>query len=260
MYKFIVKDIPFTNNTEIDVDVLIAVDCADKKRLGNIEYLFKNTKEIIKIDHHLVNDNYGTLNIVDPEISSTCELIAKILFSMDAEIDINIATVNLMGILSDTGRYLYKKVNSSTFDISSKLIELGAAKDLLMNKLFQSFSLNSLKATNEIINNAEFYFDDFLVITSVDNDLLNKYKLNYSDVENAINYYRDAEEVEISCMIKETEHNFFKISFRSKNIDVNEIAESFGGGGHKNASGCTIKGNLATVKNKITERLKNIEF
>ncbi|QQK07629.1 DHH family phosphoesterase [Miniphocaeibacter halophilus] len=259
--KFITNDIPFTSNDKLIVDVLIAVDCGDKKRLGNIEYIYDNSKEIIKIDHHISGENYGTLNIIDPQISSTCELISKLFLDLNIEITPEISTSLLLGILTDTGRFLYERATEDTFQMAAKLIENGAEKDLLMKKLFQSNKLNALNAINKINNNAKFYYDNHLVITSVTNDFLNDYNLEVSDVETAINYYRDAEEVEVSCMLKEKENNKFKISFRSKNyVDVNLIANYFNGGGHKFASGCIINGDLKEVEEKIVERFKTINW
>ncbi|WP_099203189.1 DHH family phosphoesterase [Miniphocaeibacter massiliensis] len=259
--QFVVEDILFTNDTNIEVDVLIALDCGDKKRLGEIDNIFDNAKEIIKIDHHLSEEYYGTLNIVDSNISSTCELISNILFDIDANINDKIATLLLMGILTDTGRFLYERADYNTFITTSKLLKLGAKKDFLMKKLFQSSDLNALKLVNKINNEAEFYYNNKLVISSVTTDVLNKYNLETSDVDEAINYYRDSSEVEVSCMIKQKEDNLFKISFRSKSyIDVNKIAETFGGGGHKFAAGCAVEGSLKFVKNKIIERFKDIEW
>ncbi|HHX71017.1 MAG: bifunctional oligoribonuclease/PAP phosphatase NrnA [Miniphocaeibacter sp.] len=259
--SFITENIPFTTNDKLTVDVVIAVDCGDKKRLGNIDYTFSNSKEIIKIDHHISGENYGTLNIVDSEISSTCELISEMFFNLNIKITPEISTALLLGILTDTGRFLYERANENTFQITAKLIKNGAEKNLLMKKIFQSNKLNALNAMNIINNNAKFYYDNHLVITFVTKDFLAKYNLEISDVETAINYFRDADEVEVSCMLKEKENNNFKVSFRSKNyVDVNLIANYFNGGGHKFASGCVIKGNLKQVEDKIIERFKTINW
>ncbi len=260
--KFITEGIPFTNNNKLDVDVLISVDCGDKKRLGDIGYIFNNSKEVIKIDHHLSDENYGTINIVDSNISSTCEIISNILnYDSKNIISRDIATPLLLGILTDTGRFLYERADYNTFKTASNLIKLGADKDYLMKKLFQSDKLAALKAINEINNNAEFYYKNSLVVTYVTNEFLENRNLEISDVENVINYYRDAEDVEVSCMIKEKDENVFKVSFRSKNyVDVNEIASTFNGGGHKFASGCVIEGNLSRVKDIIIERFKSIQW
>lgn len=260
--KFITSGIPFTNNNKLDVDVLIAVDCGDRKRLGDIDYIFNQSKEVIKIDHHLSDENYGTINIVDSNISSTCELISNILmYDSKNLLSKEIATPLLLGILTDTGRFLYERADCNTFKTSSKLMELGADKNYLMKKLFQSDKLAALKAITEINNDAEFYYDNSLVITSVTKKFLKDRNLEMADVENVINYYRDAEDVEVSCMIKEKDTNIFKISFRSKNyVDVNEIASTFNGGGHKFASGCVIEGNLNKVKDIIIERFKNTQW
>ena len=114
---------------------------------------------------------------------------------------------------------------------------------------------------NKINNEAKFYYNNALVISTVTTNMINSFEVEMSDVDYAINYYRDAKDVEVSCMIKEKEANLYKISFRSKNyIDVNKVAKSFNGGGHKFAAGCVIEGSAAEVEQRIIERFKDIEW
>lgn len=258
---FLTKKIPFTNDVNIEVDVLIAVDCGDKKRLGNIDNIFNNAKEVVSIDHHIVKEYYGTLNLVDPYISSTCELITNFLIYSNASITKEIATPLLTGILTDTGRFLYERSTSETLKTSAKLMDFGADKNYIVKQLFQYYNLNSLKAINEINEKAKFFYNNKLVVTVANKSLLKKYNVSIPDIDQAINYYRDCKEVEVSCLIKEIDKNNYKISFRSKNyINVSEIAATFGGGGHKFAAGCTLSGDLENILNKIIERFKKIDW
>ncbi|WP_300410556.1 bifunctional oligoribonuclease/PAP phosphatase NrnA [Lagierella sp.] len=259
-FNFITNNINFYSDIIFEVDVVIALDCADKKRLGEVDSLLNSAKDIIKIDHHNTIENYGTLNIVDKDISSTCELLTKIFINLNIEFTPQISTALLTGILTDTGRFLYDSADEETLNISSFLINNGADKKLLMDKLFQSESLNSKKAQLEILKNAHFYYDSNLVILRQTKSILDSYSVSDSDVENAINYYRESKEVKAVVMIKEITETSYKVSFRSKSgVDVCQIATEFGGGGHIQASGCKIEGPIDVVESKIVERFDIFE-
>ncbi len=260
-FNFMVEYIRFYHEIKFEVDVVIALDCADKKRLGPIDTLFDSAKHIVKIDHHNTDEDYGTLNIVDKDISSTCELLTSILIKLNAKFTKEISSALLMGILTDTGRYLYDNVTSDTFEISAFLLKKGANKGLLMDKLFQSETLNSKKAQLEILKDAHFYYNSKLVILRQTKDLLDLYGVTDNDVENVINYFRESKDVYAVGLIKEITEDSYKISLRSKDgIDVCKIASAFGGGGHTQASGCQIDGPIDIVESRLVERFDNIEW
>lgn len=253
-FKFITDPINFYDNSNIEVDVLIALDCADRKRLGDIDNLFKTSKKIIKIDHHNSGDDYADLSIVDIKISSTCELLTEILMEFNAKFTPAISTALFMGILTDTGRFLFDSANSRTFEIASFLCSNGAEKELLMDKIFQSESLSAKRAQLEILKNASFYYGTKLVILEQSLSLLNKYGVTDTEVENVINYFRESSEVKAVALIKEISKDNYKVSLRSKgNLNVCEIAQIYGGGGHINASGLKIEASYKEVKSKIIE-------
>ncbi|NMB09806.1 MAG: bifunctional oligoribonuclease/PAP phosphatase NrnA [Tissierellia bacterium] len=260
--NFLPKIEELSNNENLNIDTLITVDCANTKLLGELgRKVFDNSKNIINIDHHKTNENYGDLNIVDSKISSTCELVTNMFIDLNISFDSEISTALFTGICTDTGRFLYNSTTQDTFKIASLLIENGADKNFIMERLFQSHDLLARKLSTQILSKSEFLYNNKVVISSITNDILDKYNLKITDLNDVINYYRDTNEVEISCFIKEKPEGGFKVSFRSKNhIDVSQIAESFGGGGHFSAAACQIDGDLNEVKEKLIKRLDNIEW
>lgn len=253
-FKFITDNIKFYKDCNFNVDVLIALDCADRKRLGNIDNLINSCKKIVKIDHHSSGDDYGHLNIVDSKISSTCELLTEIFLELNCDFTKSISTALFMGILTDTGRFLFDSVTSRTFELASFLCSHGAKKEILMNMMFQSESLSAKKAQLDILKDATFYYDSKLVILRQDLELLDKYNVSETDIENVINYFRESSEVCAVALIKEVSKDNYKISLRSKgNINVCEIAKKYGGGGHINASGFKIEAPFKIVESKIVE-------
>lgn len=253
-FRFITDSIVFYDHCNFEVDVLITLDCADRRRLGDIDNLFETSKKVIKIDHHSSGDEYADLSIVESKISSTCELLTEIFLELDANFTPDISTALFMGILTDTGRFLFDSANSRTFEIASFLCSKGAEKELLMDKIFQSESLNAKRAQLEILKNASFYYDSKLVILEQSLALLDKYGVTDTDVENVINYFRESLEVCAVALIKEISKDNYKVSLRSKgNINVCEIAKKYGGGGHINASGLKIEAPFKVVEQKIIE-------
>lgn len=260
-FKFITDHISFYNEIEFETDVVIALDCANKSRLGRVDNLLNSSKYIIKIDHHDSGDDYATLNIVDSSISSTCEILTEILIQLEAIFTKKISTALLMGILTDTGRFLYDSVSNRTFELASFLIKNKAEKNLLMDKMFQSESLNSKRAQLEILKNANFYYNNNLVVLRHNKNLLESFNVSDADVENVINFYRESKEVSAVALIKEIDKEQYKISLRSKGeVNVCEICSKFGGGGHINAAGCRQSGPIELVINKIIEGFDEVEW
>lgn len=252
----------FTDVIPENIDLYITLDCANKDRLGSAQKLLDDSTIVsINIDHHRSNEKYGDYNYVKEDYSSTSEVVYEILelggFSFPQE------TVDalLTGISTDTGRFLYQATSSKTLISAGKLVEKGANIRKIMFHLYENESLNAALLQNEIFSNAKFLFNEKVAISSISQSQLDRYDSTMSEVDEVINRFKNIQGVELSILIKEKSKNISKVSFRSKTfVDVNDIADTFGGGGHKHASGCTINENLMIAEEKIIERLNQIEW
>lgn len=235
---------------------IIALDCANVARLALPKELLPNARAVINIDHHRGNENFGSLNLIDSAISSTCELVADLLTERDESfIDADIATCLLAGILTDTNRFLYESVTSVTLKKAADLIEKGAEKDMLMDRLYRSGSYSFMRFLATCLSRIEVCNEiSFLMIPT---ELFIEYALSPADVDELIPYVINLAGIEIGIVAKEITKNRFKLSLRSKGeFDVNRLAAQFGGGGHRNASGCYIEGEWEDCKKRL---LKVIE-
>lgn len=244
-----------SENTDINIDMIICLDCANYERLGNIDELFNKAKYRINIDHHQSNEFYGDVNIVKKGYSSTCELVFDLINEINLPIDKEISMSLLTGISTDTGRFLYSATTADTLAKASRLVENGADMMKINKLIYQSKKFEAQLLENEILSKTEIY-NDYVAFSFVMTDQLNKYNVEISDIDSVINTFRDTDKIKISVLIKQQTENEYKVSFRSKgNIDVGLIAKNLGGGGHKNAAATRITGDFETVSNKIKEEI-----
>lgn len=236
--------------------VLIVLDTADSDRICISNEILQNAKYIVNIDHHVSNTKYGKINHIESEISSTCELVCKILRSIDEKkITSKIATALYTGISTDTGNFLFDSVDAYTFECASFLTKQGAERDTVANRIYQSTTYNYLQLTKESLETLEIYENIGLMLLSV--EMLERNNVDYKDTDPLVQNVINIEGVSVGILIKERGENLYKISFRSKDsTNVCEIAQKFGGGGHKRAAGCTIYADLETVKKKVLEATK----
>ena len=252
------REVLRSEEVQIEDYNLIALDCGDRFRMCLCEELIKNANQLICIDHHASNDHYGDLNYIDIDASSTCELVYNLIRRYEElentdVIDADIATVLYTGLLTDTGNFVYSSTKPSSFDMAKYLLQKGARKDTIIQKVFQSNTYTFYKLLGEALNTLDIQQEKVASIM-VTKEMLKRNTINFNDVDAITSYTRDIDGVEVGILIKEKTEGEVKISFRSKNyVDVSKIAQSFGGGGHVRAAGCTIYDNVENAKKKVVE-------
>ena len=238
-------------------DLLIILDASDIKRIGPAEPIAEKSKKTAVIDHHLGGEITSNLNIIYPNAPATCQLVYEIADRLDLSIDKTSASLLYTGIVTDTGRFMYYDTNQETLEIAGKLLELGACKDYIYTNLYQSKPIKVLQYETYLISTAEFMGDK--VFTIAGSDKVDEYKVQIGDSEHVVNQLRDLEGIEVSMLLKEYSDGEYKVSLRSKNIDISKTARENGGGGHANASGFSIKADsLESAAEKARKVLKNI--
>ncbi|MDY6065083.1 MAG: bifunctional oligoribonuclease/PAP phosphatase NrnA [Finegoldia sp.] len=253
--KFLSFGDNFTDQSKLDVDILICLDCANYDRLGDVDYVFSRAKKTVNIDHHMTNENYADINMVKEGYSSTCELVYDIFESLEIKIDEDMATSILTGISTDTGRFLYGATTAETLRKASDLVKFGAKIQEINLNVYQSKKFDAQLLQNEILSDTRI-IDDHVALSRVSLSQLEKYKVDVSDIDNVINIFRDTDKIDISILIKEKATNDYKVSFRSKGeINVSEIAEKLGGGGHFNAAATRIEDTYDNVVKRILDLL-----
>lgn len=258
--EFLLKDVNILKSNEFNIDKfnIISLDCGDRKRICLSDEIKDKAQKIICIDHHASNDKYGDFNYIDTSASSTCELVYNILVAYNKKynidlIDENIATFLYTGLVTDTGNFMYLNTHPTSFDMAKNLLLKGAKKENIIQNIFQSNSANYYKLLGEALNTLDI-IDNKVACISINKEMLKRNIISFNDVDGITSYTRDIEGVEVGILLKEKKDNEIKVSLRSKSyVDVSKIAQSFGGGGHIKAAGCTIYDTIENTKKKIID-------
>jgi len=241
-------------------DLFISCDCGSKDRMGRFEELFDKVDETIVIDHHISNTSYGKTNYVDTKSSSASELVYDVI-SVIGNMDIDIASALYAGIIFDTGGLRFKSCSSDTFVKVSKLVALGIPFDEIYSDIMLTRSYNSTLLFAYVVGKMKFMEGIPVVYSSVTKAEMEALGSSRSDLEGISGYMLNIEGAEVSILLSEFGDNESKASFRSKKMDVNALAANWGGGGHINAAGATIKlppdKALPEVLSLISERYNN---
>lgn len=243
------------NNPSLsDYSLAIAVDSSDIQRLGKYGMFFKNKNiSTLAIDHHLSHTVFTDVAYVDALAAATAEIMYSIIYTLDNTIiDDRIAQLLYMAIVTDSGCFSYNSVRENTHLVASKLIKYDINASVKVYNIFKKISFNVFKMHIEALNNAIFYENNKVAITTVTQDMLKSYSLGEGATEGLTNKVLDIDSVLISIVILEVANNSYKVSIRSKSpAKAVAVGEFFGGGGHILAAGCRINGNVYDVRDKL---------
>jgi phosphoesterase RecJ-like protein len=255
LYSFLPNIDKISFPFDVEADLALIFDCAEKGRLGAAEKFLQSCPVTANIDHHISNTLYAKLNYVDTNAAATAEIAYQIVKLLGLDFDKEMATSFYTAILTDTGGFTYESTTSMTHHIAGDLINNGADFTLVAEKVFNSLKFNKAKLLGRALNSLTLYKDGLVSYMEILKRDFEETGTDLSHLENIITYGRNIEGVEVAVLLVEKDGEV-KISLRSKNrVDVNKIASFFGGGGHVRASGCTIKGSIEEARGKILGKI-----
>jgi phosphoesterase RecJ-like protein len=239
---------------------IIFLDCARLERIGeSLLPLLPDKASFINIDHHQDNDLFAGDNYVDPQASSTAEIIFRLLNSMKIDIDADIANCLYAGIIMDTSSFMNSNTSSTTMRIAAELLDLGADLNQARNRLLESKPLAEVLLLGLGLQNLEFHQEGQIAFMILPYQGIKTIDALDVHPEGLINYLRSIEGVEVAILLREVSPGLIKISFRSKDkMDVAALASRLNGGGHKRAAGAKKTGNLDEVKRLLLERIEDV--
>ncbi len=258
--------IDIQNNTQVwsdeKIDLILVLDCGDLKYAGVDEHVnnLTHSPTIINIDHHATNKKFGHINLIIDKASSTTEILYHFFRKNNTTINKQISFSLLVGLMTDTENFTNPGTNSHALSAASRLIETGANFNLVKNLFIRDKSIEILKLWGEVFSRLNKHEETDIVYTYVTRkDLLDK-NLTDSEVEGIANFLNNLGEGKACLVLKELGEDKIKGSFRTTrdDIDVSTMAQLFGGGGHKKASGFTMEGSIGEVIEKILEEIKKM--
>lgn len=243
-----------------EYDLVINVDVAALDRACDAKILFEKAKFTVNIDHHKTNIAYGNLNFINPDASSTGEVLFGCFENMSWKVNLDCAICLYTAILTDTGSFRFDNTKPSTFEAASKLVEIGVQPSDMYKKVYESDSKTLVMFQAHCISKAKFLEDDKIAYTLVYKKDMEKFSAGDDCMEGLTEKLRAIVTTRIAFVAKEMKSGGTKISMRSKFADVAEICSVFGGGGHKFAAGCTIKAPVEDAAKKVLEEIKKREI
>jgi phosphoesterase RecJ-like protein len=248
-----VPEIKVADRADGDFDAALIMECSELARTGvsGLERYF-----LVNVDHHPGNAHYGAINWFEAGAAACAEMVFDIIGALDVPLSLEIATHIYVGILTDTGSFHYSSISPRTFDICRQLVEAGVDPPRVARSIFDSNTLGRLKLFGSVLSTIELEDHGRLAVVFVDRAMAAAAGGTYDDTEGLINLPLTVKEIQAVVFFKESETDEYRVSLRSKgDIDVCAVAKEFGGGGHKNASGCTVTGPYAVVRADLVARI-----
>ncbi len=244
---------------DIEEYSLLILDTNDVHNIGAIATMvLPRVREHFIIDHHEHDrdDQLGG-NFIQKGASSTCEILYQILREMDVTVDLAIAQALYTGILFDTGCFIYPKTTALTFEIARDLVSIGVKPNFVYARVYESNSVSALMLQSSVLSTLELSYSDHLATLTMRRQMILDCKANYEEADQLINIPLRSEDVRVSVFFKENLEGLLRCSLRSKgNINVAEIAQQFGGGGHKTAAGFKCRDSLEMTKKAVLDSLR----
>lgn len=240
----------------LDAEGYICVDASDENRLGELTKTFqkgvRKGKITVNIDHHISNTRFCTYNFVR-ERSSNCENIADIITAMGVKFDRPLAQALMTGMVTDSGSFTHSDVNGDTFRAAAHAADAGADVNEITYHTMRRQSKGRAALYIKTLNDLRFLHEDRLAVALVTQEALEAYGLKQDATEGIVDFALTIEPVEVSVCLLEVKKGQYKASFRSKGkVNVNEVAGTFGGGGHILASGCMFFGEFEEILDKLS--------
>ena len=250
-----VTDILVADRVDGDFDAAIVMESGDLSRTGvdGLERFF-----VINIDHHPDNANYGQINWFDDTAAACGEMVYELIGALGAPMSRDIATHVYLAILTDTGSFHYSGISPRTFEICAKLLEAGVDPVRVAREVYDSNNMAKLKLFGAVLSKMQLDRSGQIAIVYLDLEMARAAGGTYEDTDGLINLPLTVKAIQAVVFFKQHEGQDYRISMRSKgDIDIGAVAKEFGGGGHKNAAGCSGSGDIIALQRVFVEKIRD---
>ena len=239
-----------------DVGVVVTFDCGALGRLGNLRPFAEAASELIVVDHHVSNERYGTINVIDPHAAASGVVVRTLMDRLGLPLTRDVAFCLYTALVCDTGRFQYESTTPAVFGLAAELLAFDLPISQLSRTLFEEHSFAYLQLLGEALANATLVAEQSFVWTAVTQELLGRHGVTMDEVEGLIDIIRRTAEADVACVLKEDRDGTVKVSLRSVGAtDVEQIATLNGGGGHRFAAGFTSGDSIEATVDRIRTSL-----
>ncbi len=236
--------------------VMVTFDCGSLGRLGDLEPAAKAAAELVVIDHHVSNQRYGTINVIDPAAAASGVLVRALIDRLGLPVNRDAAVCLYAALVCDTGRFQYESTTPAVFELARELSCFDVPIPELSRTLFEEHRFAYLQLLAQALQNAVLVPEKHFVWTQVSQADLACHDVTFDEIEGLIDVLRRTREAQVSCVLKQGPDATWRVSLRSLgNVDVRHIAERQGGGGHRFAAGFTSDESAESIVGQILAAL-----
>lgn len=249
------EDVRVVKDIDRSYDAVFVIECSDVDRPG-----LPSLKDqfVVNIDHHSTTALFGDLNWIDSTAAAVGEMIYNLAKAIGSKISSEIASCVYAALLTDTGSFHFSNTTERTFKIASELVRHGAQPAKLSQAIFYNYPYAKVRLVGAVLSTLQRDETGRIAWIKMSKDAMSQTGATEDDSDGIINYPLTVGDVEAVAFFRELPNDTYRISLRSKNrVNVARVAEQFGGGGHANAAGFTIKANYETLSSEVIKKLKD---
>jgi phosphoesterase RecJ-like protein len=241
-----------TIRPDYDLVILLECDSVERARLQGLD-----GRRIINIDHHASGRAFADINWIEPNASAVAEMVFELAVAAGAGLTADMATCLYTALLTDTGSFCYEGTDARTLELATELVNLGAQPAQIAREVYFSNPLSKMVLLGAALSTLRR--DGRVAWLWVTHEDMLRSGAAEEDCEGIVNYAIAITGVDVAVLLRELPDHHVRLSLRSKGVvDVARVAETFGGGGHANASGCTLPGPLQDATATILQRLRTL--
>ena len=230
----------------------IVLDCGDLDRVGGVKKFIQSGKPMVNIDHHVTNDKFGTLNIIQSKSSSTCEMIFDLLKQAKHPLNKNLAMLLYAGIMTDTGSFRYENTSPHCHAVVEELMAFKFSAAQMYDRLYVGIPVVDMKLFTDVIHKAQLLDRNKVFCVSLSKKTAESFSKSFDLKEKLFSFLRSVEGIEVVVILTEINPKEVRVNLRSQHdFDVAALSQQFDGGGHKKAAGCKVYDSLAQAKEII---------
>ncbi len=232
-------------------DLAIALDCDGAQRLAGLRDAILAAPVVADVDHHQGDQAFGDLRYIDPSAPATAAQVYEIAGELGVRVGGPTASCLYCGLATDTGGFRFSNTTPAALHLGAELVEAGADPEDIARRVFTQRPLTAALLEGRALCSLRSLLGGRVLVGSLSRDDFQATGAGPDATEGIIDAFRDVQGVEVAALLKETEPDVWRVSLRAANADAQAIAAQFGGGGHKEAAGCTVNGRLEEVETRI---------
>jgi phosphoesterase RecJ-like protein len=249
------EDVRVTPTVDRSYDAVFVIECSDITRPGLIDL---EKQYVVNIDHHATTALFGTINWIDSTASAVGEMIYNLCKATGVRVTREIAECVYTALITDTGSFHYSNTTERTFKVASELVRAGVKPAKVSEAVFASYPWSKIELLGEVLSTVRRDETGRVAWMRQTLEMQERAGASEEDGDGFVNYPLTCDKVEAVALLKEKEPGIYRTSLRSKgDVNVARIAEQFGGGGHRNAAGCTLVGAWDEAESTIVRMLKD---